>query len=379
MALLERLVVRDFRNVARLDAEFPAEGAALVGENGHGKTNLLEAIHYFHALGSMRGARDSDLVRFGVGAFHLRARLAGAARPVGEGVHEIAVGFDRGASRKKVVVDGSEIRRLSSALGALPSVVIAPRDVELVTGAPSVRRRFLDVLLALTSPGYLAALQGYRAALARRNAALRAAARSGRVDDTVAVWEPALAESGAVLVAARAEWVRTHATGLGRHARAIGEGEPVAMHYVTPVESTASAHDELLAALERRRTTDVRYGATQSGPHRDDLALLLGGHELGLFGSAGQQRTAAIALRLLERETLRAAHAGEPLLLLDDPFAELDARRSARVLALLHDDRGGQTFLAVPRESDVPADFTRLPRWRVVDGMAEPAMGGGGT
>ena len=124
-------------------------------------------------------------------------------------------------------------------------------------------------------------------------------------------------------------------------------------------------------ALEETRPLDLRRGLTHAGPHRDDLALTLEGRELRIFGSAGQQRTAAIALRLLEGETLNERLGARPLLLLDDPFAELDARRSARIRELLAARGMGQTLLAVPRESDIPPALTQLARWRIAGGVVE--------
>src|SRR5215218_2390383 len=201
--LLRRLVVRDFRNLERVELRPPPEGIALIGENGHGKTNVLEAIYYLQLLRSMRGARDQDLVRFGAAGFHVAAE-AGTGE---EGGRTVAVGFERASKRKKAALGGAEPPRLSDALGALPSVIFSPGDVQLVAGAPSERRRFLDVALALTSRRYLAALQTYRAALTRRNAALRDALRTGHGDQRIAVWEPALAEHGATLWIARRRWV----------------------------------------------------------------------------------------------------------------------------------------------------------------------------
>lgn len=365
MALLQHLALRDFRNVTHAALDFPAEGVVIIGHNGQGKTNLLEAIYYFQLLRSMRGARDQDLIRFGAPAFHLHARVTTRAE------HELSAAFSRNG-RKKVVVDGAEAKRLTSALGSLPSVVLSPRDIELVIGAPSERRRYLDIVLAVTSIRYLVALQTYRAALARRNAALRLVARGEESDDAVAVWEPAMAESGAVLIAVRAEWMRTHAPMLATLAAEIGEQETLEMRYVTTTSATDDARQELLDTLERKRALDIRRGLTHAGPHRDDVALTIDGRELRTFGSAGQQRTAAIALRLLEATTIRAHEGSAPVLLLDDPFAELDVRRSTRILQILSGDRTGQTILAVPRASDIPSDLRALPRWRIVNGMVTP-------
>jgi DNA replication and repair protein RecF len=345
------------------DVALPAEGLALVGDNGHGKTNFLEAIYYLQILRSFRGARDIDIVRFDASGFHLAAALGGVA------ARHVAVGFDRQSKRKKAVVDGGEPLRLADAIGAFPAVIFSPQDVELVAGGPSERRRFLDVMLSLISRPYLTALQRYRGALARRNAALRETTKPGATG-AIEVWEPALAEAGAILWRTRRTWVRENAASFGAISATIGEQGASELRYATPLDcDDADVEHHLLAALARRRPLDVQRGVTHSGPHRDDLALMLEGRELRTFGSAGQQRTAAIALRLLESSTLRAAANAEPVVLLDDPFAELDQRRTARILELLQAEGRGQTVLAVPRASDIPADLTRLERWRVVDGQ----------
>ena len=359
---LLRLSVRDFRNLHRVEVIVPPDGLVIVGENGHGKTNLLEAVYYLQLLRSMRGARDQDLIRFESPAFHLSAETF-----VG-GEHQVAVGFERAGRRKRVRLDGSEPDRLSDAIGALPSVIVAPRDVGLVAGAPSERRRYLDIVLALTSRRYLLALQRYRAALARRNAALRDVVRHGRDDARVAVWEPALAEHGAVLWTERLRWIGEVERRFTELCAAIGERGTVRLRYLHRLEPTADPAGVLADALASRRALDIRRGVTHVGPHRDDLELKLESHDLRTFGSAGQHRTAAIALRMLEAHTLRARGGGVPLLLLDDPFAELDTRRSGRVLELLADAGLGQTLLAVPRETDIPPELTRLERRFVRDG-----------
>ena len=367
--VLTTLALRDFRNLARLDLEIPDAGAVVIGENGQGKTNLLEAIYYLHLLRSVRGARDVDIVRFGAAGFHIAARTGGGKH------HELSAGFERQGRRKRVKVDGAEPARLSDALGALPCVLFSPADVDLVAGAPSSRRRYLDILLALSSRPYLAALQRYRAALAQRNAALRDALRSagGRAEQRVAVWEAPLAEHGAVLWRERVRWSERAAGRFAELCAAIGEQAPVEMRYATALEPDSTEVEEvvrtLARSLEQKRALDMRRGLTHAGPHRDDLALTLDGRELRAFGSAGQQRTAAIALRLLEAETLHHRLGAAPLFLLDDPFAELDARRSSRILELLAAQGMGQTLLTVPRESDIPPALTGLARWRIAAGV----------
>ncbi len=368
-ARLTALDVRDFRNLARVELAPPADGLVVIGENGQGKTNLLEAIYYLQILRSARGARDQDIVRFGADGFHIGATVDT------DTAHSVGVGFERAGKRKRVRVDGVVPDRLSDALAALPSVMFSPADVELIAGSPNVRRRFLDIMLALTAPGYLAALQRYRAALARRNGALREAAHAGRSSTaSVAVWEPPLAQYGAALWTERRAWVASVETRFEALCHDIGESASVRLRYASTIGPTDDPAAALTAALEEKRSLDLRRGMTHAGPHRDDLVITLAGadgtpRDLRLFASAGQQRTAAIALRMLEAATFTERTGRAPVFLLDDPFAELDARRSARILGLLTRDGLGQTMLAVPRESDIPPQLTRLERLYVQDGV----------
>ncbi|HVZ47593.1 MAG TPA: DNA replication and repair protein RecF, partial [Gemmatimonadaceae bacterium] len=280
-AQLVRLEITDFRNIAHATLDVPPDGIAVVGDNGQGKTNLLEAVAYLELVRSMRGARDRDLVRFGAETFHIAASLSGTR------VRRVAAAASR-SGEKRVSLDGVEAPRLGDALGALPSVCVSPADVGLVAGGPAERRRMMDIILALTDAAYLAGLRQYRAALARRNAALRAP-RQGAA--AVHAWDAALAEHGATLVRARHAWAAEFGGAFGRLASTIGEREPMRMRY----ETAFGAHDDVAAeiaeALEASSGLDAQRGATQRGPHRDDLALTLGARPLKTTGSAGQQRT----------------------------------------------------------------------------------------
>lgn len=373
--LLRALSIRDFRNLARVELAPPDPGMLVIGDNGQGKTNLLEAIYYLQLLRSIRGGRDQDLVRFGADGFHLRADVRS------DRAREIAVGFERAGKRKRVRLDGAVCERLSDAVGTLPAVMFSPADVDLVAGSPSARRRYLDIMLAVTSRGYLHALQRYRAALVRRNAALRSAARqsSGHADARIDIWEEPLAEHGATLWMERRTWVEHARDRFAELCATIGEQRPVSLRYASSLAqsdavSRADAQGALTRALHAQRAADLRFGLTRVGPHRDDLLMTLGGNDgtardLRVFGSAGQQRSAAIALRLLESETLRERRGAAPLILLDDPFAELDVRRAARIVELLSRGGMGQTMLAVPREHDIPSEMPRLERYRISGGV----------
>jgi DNA replication and repair protein RecF len=362
--VLSSLAARDFRNLAPLDLRVAAAGLAVVGDNGHGKTNLLEAIAYPNLMRSMRGTRDVDVVRFGAPSCDLRATRSGEATTT------ITIGIDRATKSKRVRVDGVDVRRLTDALGTIPSVLVSPSDVSLIAGGPGERRRFLDILLALTDAHYLRALTRYRAALERRNGALRRGA--GHVDlDEVASWEPALAQYGGELTVRRATWIAQWGPRFVARCASLGERAPVALSYRTTIGETHDAAEAAMAlqlALAARRAHDARRGLTHDGPHRDELVITLGDRELRAFGSSGQQRTAAIALRMCEAETWREQLGHPPLFLLDDPFAELDAGRARRILDAFESTGLGQVVLVVPRDEDIPEAFTRLDRARMCDG-----------
>ncbi len=369
-SVLANLRLRHFRNFEELDLDFPRAGVAIIGENGSGKSNLLESIYYLEIFRSFRGAADEQLVRFGQDVFHVRGRIEGSERS-----EEIGVGYELRLRRKRVLVDGAEPERMTNAIGKLGVVIFSPSDVQIVAGAPGERRRYLDIVLSLNVRGYLSALQRYRQLLKNRNAVLR----SGRVDQALlGVWEDALIEHGARLVVERAEWIAAHTKSYTAKYTAIGGGVRGSLRYQCGIRGELDFADELkvreqfredlrrLAARERER------GQTLSGPHRDDVTFLYQSGqadiELRDFGSGGQIRTAAIALRMIEAETIHASRSRDCLILLDDVFAELDVPRSRRIMELLEAEERGQVILTAPKESDLQLRGGHLETWRIAAG-----------
>lgn len=347
----------------------------IVGENGQGKTSFIEALLYGEVFRSCRGAGDGELVRFGEHGFHLKTVVSGQLTgdqggrqsAVGGDLQSpvprtrdrvVTAGFDARTKAKKVTVDGAEPARLAEAIGIVRGVVLSPGDAVLVAGGPRERRQYLDMLLALTVDGYLEALSTYRRALRHRNHATPADAP---------VWEAMLAESGARITQARRAFVERWAPAYRAHCAAMGElGEP-ALGYASRTDGSAGA---LREALERSRERDLLRGRTSVGPHRDDLRLQLSGRDLRDYGSAGQQRTAALALRLIEAQAQEQA-AGSPVAVcLDDAFAELDEGRSANLGTMIERmaAHGSQVIAAVPKAGDVPEVIGSLPRWTVKEG-----------
>ena len=368
---LSALALRHFRNLGNQELEIPPEGLALVGDNAQGKSNFLEAIYYLETFRSFRGARDEQLVSFGQDVFRVvGSTLAGGT--AAEDVVEVAAAFERRSKRKKVSVNGGEAERLGDALGRIAAVIFSPADVELVSGGPRERRRFLDIVLSLNRPGYLGALQEYRQVLARRNAALKA----GDSGSALSAWSPGLVRSGAAVIAARKAWIQGSTQAFGAYYERVAQEAGARMTYrcsvplggADSVEQIAEAFQDALAECAER---DRRLGTTGVGPHRDDVRLDLergDGSDLRDYGSGGQKRTAALALRLVEAKTIRDRRGAAPVVLLDDVFAELDAGRSERVLEVMEGEETGQVLLTAPKDADVRIKRDTLPRWRIVAG-----------
>ena len=328
----------------------------LLGANGQGKTSLLEAIAYPVLFRSFRTGLDAELVRFGEPGFHTGLSFSRDGR-----ARSVSATFRALGRRKQLELDGAPIPRVVDAAGEWLAVVFSPDDVRLASGPASGRRLYLDRTLALSYPGYLAALGRYRSALAQRNAALR----QGRTDLAAAFNRP-LTSAGAVIVARRLDWVRSTREGFAESLIGLGElgGEAELAYHGAAELADPAAWPERLALAEAR---DAARCSTTVGPHRDDLTVRLGGHALREYGSTGQHRSAAIALKLLELETLERETGSCPALLLDDVFAELDEERQARLSARLLERRSAQVFLASPRAEELPAGLA-LPVWRVERG-----------
>ncbi len=264
------------------------------------------------------------------------------------------------ARRKRIAVGGEETARLAEAIGRWVAVAFLPEDVGLASGPATERRRYLDRLLSLTSRPYLGALTRYRAAVAQRNAALR----QGRTA-LARMFDGPLADAGAPVVRGRLEWAAGAGERFAAELAALGEPDALRLRYRGNPE--LADHEAWPAALEAAAARDRARSMTTIGPHRDDLALELGGRPLRIAGSTGQHRTAAVALKLLELGSLAEARGSEPALLLDDVFAELDSERQARLARRLMSGRARQVFVTAPREDELPRGLG-VPVWRMAGG-----------
>lgn len=357
-----------FRNLATASIEVPVEGAILVGANGQGKTNFLEAIHFLSRFRSFRGTRHGDAIAFGSGHFRIEA---GVRYRDGRS-HALAVAAD--GDRRRVTVDGAAVTRPHEVAGTLLAVTLRPEDLELVSGSPEARRAYVDELLSLASRPYRRALGQYDRVLRQRNELLRSA---GVSLTQIEAWDEALIAAGAGLVVARARLVGRLAERFAATAARVaadGEAREYEVEYApsVPVDPARAESEETVRgawsrALVERYEVDRVRGWTTVGPHRDDLSIRQGGRDLARYGSQGERRTAAVALRLMEAEVLEADTGHRPVLLLDDVFSELDEGRSERLLECLGERH--QRFVTSPRPLPWLADG--LARWTVAAGRIE--------
>ncbi|MDX6716585.1 MAG: replication and repair protein RecF [Baekduia sp.] len=366
---VERLRLRDFRTYAAAEVAVGPGLTVVHGPNGAGKTNLLEALYFGCTARSCRTTNERDVVRFDAQAARVEVDVSDR-----DGAHELSVGFQPGEP-KRLRVDGAPVERLTDSPARPLVSVFLPDRLELVKGAPSLRRSHLDQVVTAMWPARAATRAAYSRALAQRNALL-ARIRAGRVGpQALDTWDAELARWGIALRDDRAAAVARVADGFPRQAADLGLAGAAELRYRPRTRAADAA--ELTAELEARRQSDLDRGFTQHGPHRDDLQLLRDGRELKSFGSQGEQRLALLALLLAERDVLTVERGAPPLLLLDDVMSELDADRRGLLVARLDD--GGQSVVTTTDLGHVPgADAAGVVRLAVVPGAVLQDAGAGG-
>ncbi|GAA3722897.1 DNA replication/repair protein RecF [Streptomyces tremellae] len=385
------LSLADFRSYARIEVPLGPGVCVFVGANGQGKTNLVEAVGYLATLGSHRVSSDAPLVRAGAERAVIRASVT-----QGERSQLVEIELNPGRANRARINRSSQVRP-RDVLGIVRSVLFAPEDLALVKGDPGERRRFLDELVTARVPRMAGVRSDYDRVLKQRNTLLKSAAMArrhgGRGMDlsTLDVWDQHLARVGAEVLVQRADLVAA----LGPLAdKAYGDvapgGGPVTLEYRSSAagrnaggddaaeQSTDGGpapggagreelYEQLLAALGAVRRQEVERGVTLVGPHRDDLVLKLGELPAKGYASHGESWSYALALRLASYELLRA-EGNEPVLVLDDVFAELDARRRERLAELVA--QGEQVLVTAAVDDDVPGVLSGA-RFSVADGAVE--------
>lgn len=396
---LAALSLTDFRTYAQLDLTLEPGVTVFVGANGLGKTNIVEAVGYLATLGSHRVSQDAPLIRFGAQQALVRARLVRRTQQLSLELEINARGGNRARINRANPVRAREV------LGLCRTVLFAPEDLDLVKGDPGSRRRFLDELTATLAPAQATLRGEYDRVLKQRNALLKSARAAGRFTEnhraTLQVWDEHLAATGAQLLQARVSLIDRLAPHLSAAYRRLTDGtKELSARYRSTVVGHVTDEDDgalpgstdladagsdlagldtetirrtFLEALEAGHTRDRDRALTLTGPHRDDVELVLGHAPAKGYASHGESWSVALSLRLAAYELLREdafAEGGEPILLLDDVFAELDADRRNRLAAIAADAE--QVLITAAVVDDIPASLIER-QLRVGAGVVEAA------
>ena len=409
---LTHLSLNHFRNYHSLDLDFSGALTLLQGDNAQGKTNLLEAVHFLATSKSIHAQSEREVVNWGAADEPIPyARIAGAVarsddpRPLG--LEILLTPRGDGVNFKKQVRVNGVNKRSMDFVGLLRAVLFLPEDIALVADGPGVRRRYLDIALCQMDRTYCRALSAYQRVVTQRNILLKTLRDQGASPTAPATaaqlgfWDEQLVRHGSLVMARRGEFIRAlEAVARIRHAELSDDRETLAIYYMpsfnaglmseanyqqlkngrglileavdasAPFPDAETVAARYLAQLEARRARELAAGGTLYGPHRDDLRLLANGRDLRLYGSRGQQRTAALALKLAEVRVMTEDTGAAPVLLLDDVMSELDARRRSALLSAL--DHVRQAIITATDWDDFTPEFRRQAQQLTVrDGSVE--------
>lgn len=357
--MIDSIEVKNFRNYEMLSLKPDENTTILYGDNGQGKTNILEAVYVGSTSRSHRTNKESEMIRFGEEEAHVKMFVK-------RGVHSSRIDIHLKKNRSKgIAIDGIPIRKASELFGVVNVIFFAPEDLFIIKNGPADRRRFLDMELCQLDKIYVYHLIQYNKALIQRNKLLKELEFRPKLIDTLDIWDAHLANYGREVIKRRRDFVAELGSIAGPiHRQLSGERENLRLSYE---ESSDEEHLEQAIAAGRER--DLKYHNSGIGPHRDDICFSLDGTDLRRFGSQGQQRTAALALKLAEIELVKRRIKDTPILLLDDVFSELDSNRQNRLLGEL---KGIQTIITCTGLDELVENRCRMDKiYYVAGGKAE--------
>lgn len=315
--IIKSLELTNFRNYDSLSIQFDKGTNILYGDNAQGKTNILEAIHLSATTKSHKGSKDRDIIQFGREEGHIRTYLEKDGMEVKVDMHL------RNSKSKVIAINGQKIKKASELLGILNVVLFSPEDLSIIKNGPSERRRFVDMELCQLDPFYLYNLNHYNKIVDQRNSLLKDLYLNPSLRDTLSIWDSQLVSFGSKIIERRKLFVdQINDIICEIHHKLSGGRETLVIQY----EPDVTIEDfEKKCQLNQER--DIKYKQTSTGPHRDDFSFLIGDIDVRKFGSQGQQRTAALSLKLSEIELVKKISKDTPVLLLDDVLSELDSNR----------------------------------------------------
>ena len=325
--IIKSLKLKDYRNYEILNIEFDHATNIFYGDNAQGKTNILEGVYLSGTTKSHRGTKDRDLIRFGQDEAHIETVIEKNGVPWQIDMHL------KKNSPKGIAINKVPIRRASELFGLTNFVFFSPEDLNIIKNGPAERRRFMDLELSQLDKVYLSDLANYNRTLNQRNRLLKDAYYRDDILDTLDVWDMQLVQYGEKIIQRRIRFIEEVNAIIGDiHHKLTGGRERISLSYEPGCGALS-----LEAALEKNRERDIRMKSTSVGPHRDDICFMADRIDIRRFGSQGQQRTAALSLKLSEIELVRQIIKDTPVLLLDDVLSELDKHRQNYLLDSIHD------------------------------------------
>ncbi len=324
---VETLALRNFRNYEALDIIFSDKINILYGDNAQGKTNILESIYLSATTRSHKRAKEKDIIRFGEEESHIRLNIK--KRDVG---HRIDVHLKK-IGNKGIAIDGIPIKKSTELFGLINIIIFSPEDLSVVKSSPGERRRFMDMEICQLSRIYYSNLSKYNKILDQRNNTLKQIAYRNGVEDVLDVWDDQLVDVGSSIIKERQNFINMLNEVIKEiHKNLTNDGEEIELRYEPNVEA-----ENFDGVLKEKRNIDIKNTTTMSGPHRDDFGIFINNVDVRKYGSQGQQRTAALSLKLAEIELVKKIINDNPILLLDDVMSELDLRRREALLNSIKD------------------------------------------
>ena len=324
---IKSLRLKDYRNYDLLKLDFDAAANIFYGDNAQGKTNILEAVYLSGITKSHRGAKDRDLIRFGKEEAHIETVVEKKGIEYQLDMHL------KNNSPKGIAVNKIPLRKASELFGIVNLVFFSPEDLNIIKNGPSERRRFVDMELSQLDRVYLSDLYNYNRVVNQRNHLLKGVKDSGNIMDTLDIWDLQLVQYGNKIIERRKEFIKQVNEIISSvHKKLTGSKEDIQLVY-----EPSNGNLTLEQTLVKNRERDMRIKSTSVGPHRDDICFMSGDLDIRRFGSQGQQRTAALSLKLSEIELVKQAIKDTPVLLLDDVLSELDKHRQNYLLDSIND------------------------------------------
>lgn len=324
---IRSLKLKNYRNYDLLKLDFDGAANIFYGDNAQGKTNILEAVYISGTTKSHRGAKDRELIRFGQDESHIEAVVEKNGIDYQLDMHL------KKNSPKGIAINKMPIRKASELFGIVNFVFFSPEDLNIIKNGPSERRRFIDMELSQLDRVYLSNLTNYNRIVNQRNHLLKSMGMGGELKDTLEVWDMQLIQYGDRIIERRKEFLdKVNEIISSIHKKLTGGREEIQVIY-----EPSNGNLTLEQALQKNRERDIRIKSTSAGPHRDDICFMVGGLDIRRYGSQGQQRTAALSLKLSEIELVKQAAKDTPVLLLDDVLSELDKHRQNYLLDSIND------------------------------------------